>query len=126
MVFIRQVTVNKNTVHKVSKYVLEGKNRIMSWISLINLKYWIFKKVENEKILGFIENEFYSCQYFNNRIEQSLLYVIQRRRQDFGSGGGTFWGIGLVGGPGAEPPDAGEFAKIFKKFLKKIANNALF
>ena len=40
------------------------------------------------------------------------------------------WGVGLVGGPGGgggrSPPDAGEFSKIFKKFLKKIAKNALF
>ena len=28
---------------------------------------------------------------------------------------------GLVGGPGVEPPDAGEFAIICKKLLKKIA-----
>ena len=36
-------------------------------------------------------------------------------------GGGPFHGVGLVGGPGAEPRDAGEFSKIFKKFLKKIS-----
>ena len=30
------------------------------------------------------------------------LYLNQRHRQDFGSGGGTFYGVGLVGGPGAE------------------------
>ena len=33
---------------------------------------------------------------------------------------------GLVEGPGAEPPDAGEFSKICKRFLKKIAKIALF
>ena len=33
---------------------------------------------------------------------------------------------GLVRGPGAKPPDAGEFSKICKKILKKIAKNALF
>ena len=33
---------------------------------------------------------------------------------------------GIVGGPGAEPPDTGKFSKICKKFPKKIAKNALF
>ena len=35
---------------------------------------------------------------------------------------GNILGVGLVGGPGADPPppDAGEFSKIFKKFIKKI------
>ena len=37
--------------------------------------------------------------------------------------GGILLGLGLVGGPGAEPPG---FRRIFKKFLKKIAKNALF
>ena len=59
-------------------------------------------------------------EMFNN------LFINQRRRQDFGSGGGTLWGVGLVGGPGAEPPDAREFSKISKKFLKKISKYAIF
>ena len=34
---------------------------------------------------------------------------------------------GLVGGPGAEPPDTRELSKNFKrKFLKKIAKNGIF
>ena len=43
--------------------------------------------------------------------------------------GETLFGVGLVGGPGGRqspPPGAGEFSKIFKNFLKKIAKNALF
>ena len=47
-----------------------------------------------------------------------------RRSQDFGSGENTF-GVGLLGGPAAAPPDATEFPKIFKNYLKKIAINAL-
>ena len=49
----------------------------------------------------------------------------QRRRQDFGSGG-TFSGIGLVGGQGAEPPGRQRIFENFKKFLKKITINAQF
>ena len=45
--------------------------------------------------------------------------------QDFGSWGDTF-GVGLVGVRGRSPPDAGEFSKTFKNFLKRIAKNALF
>ena len=33
---------------------------------------------------------------------------------------------GLVWGPGEEPPDDGEFSKICKTLLTKIAKNALF
>ena len=44
----------------------------------------------------------------------------QRRPQDFGSGelfrGSASWGV-----RGAQHPDAGEFSKIFEKFLMKIA-----
>ena len=43
------------------------------------------------------------------------------RSQDLGSGG-TLLRVGLVG----LRADAGEFSKFFKKFLKKIAKNALF
>ena len=42
-------------------------------------------------------------------------------RPGFRVGGEHFRGSASYG-----PPDAGEFSKIFKKFLKKIANNALF
>ena len=53
--------------------------------------------------------------------------LVQRRRQDFGSGGGEhFRGSASYGVRWRSPPDAGEFSKIFKKFLKKIANNSLF
>ena len=35
--------------------------------------------------------------------------------------GGEFKGLaGIVGGPGAEPPDTGELSKIWKKFHKII------
>ena len=37
--------------------------------------------------------------------------------------GKTLLGVGLVGVREAEPSGTGEFSKIFKKFLKKIANN---
>ena len=40
--------------------------------------------------------------------------------------GGNTLGVSVIEGPGGEPPDPGEFSKIFKKFLKKIAKNALF
>ena len=41
---------------------------------------------------------------------------------------GTLFVVGAVGGPGGgrSTPDAGEFSKICKKFLKQIAKNALF
>ena len=48
------------------------------------------------------------------------------RSQDVGSGENTF-GAGPGGGSGGWIPlDAGELGKIFKKYLKKIAKNALF
>ena len=49
------------------------------------------------------------------------------RSEDFGLGG-TLFGVGLVGGGvrGRSPSWAGEFSKIIKKFLNKIAKNALF
>ena len=51
--------------------------------------------------------------------------ISQLRSHDVGSWG-TPWGVSRVGGPRAEPPDAGEFSKIFKEFLKKIAKDPLF
>ena len=45
------------------------------------------------------------------------------RSQDFGSsvrGEETLVGVGIVEGP--RTSDAGEFSKVFKRFLKKIAN----
>ena len=46
--------------------------------------------------------------------------------KNFGGGSYRDRGSGLVGGPGADPPDAGELSKICKRFLKKIAKNAIF
>ena len=44
----------------------------------------------------------------------------------FWFGGGTFLGVGLVGGPGAEPLRMqGNFQKCSNKLLKKIAKNSL-
>ena len=43
------------------------------------------------------------------------------RSQDFGSGGGR-----LIRGPGADPPDAGKFAKIFLWKLQNALFRAIF
>ena len=50
------------------------------------------------------------------------MYIFQRRRQDFGSGGGKLEGVGLVGGPWADHHGR---RGIFENF-KKIALNVLF
>ena len=49
-------------------------------------------------------------------------YYNQRRRQDFGSGGGNILGgrPSRGSGGGAPPPDAGEFSKMLKNFLRKL------
>ena len=49
------------------------------------------------------------------------------RSQNFGSGG-TLLAVGLVGGPGAEPPppDAGEFSKSFLRKLLKMHSFSIF
>ena len=44
----------------------------------------------------------------------------------FFRGGNILGGRPRGGSGGRSPPDAGEFSKFFKKFLKKIAKNALF
>ena len=46
---------------------------------------------------------------------------MQRRGQDFGSGGGNILGGSFVRGPGGLAPGRQKNLKISKKFLKKIA-----
>ena len=51
---------------------------------------------------------------------------VQWRSQDFGSGENTLGGQPGGGSWGRSLPDAGEFSKTLKKFLKEIAKNPLF
>ena len=66
------------------------------------------------------------CNYAKNRhLSKFVKDAKHGRSQDFGSGE-RFWGSASWGDQGRSPPDAGEFSKMFKRFLKKIAKNALF
>ena len=56
------------------------------------------------------------------------LLSLQRRRQDFGSGGGILGGRPRrgSGGGGGAPRTPENFENLQKKFLKKIAKNELY
>ena len=52
-----------------------------------------------------------------------IIRFYQRRRQDFGSGGGTFQGVGLVGGPGGGAPRTPENFENFQKISQENCKN---
>ena len=74
--------------------------------------------LKNFKFIDILRNllQFQPIQPFTI---QPILNLFQWRRQDFGSGE-HFRGSAQQGVRGRSPPDAGEFSKIKKKFLRKL------